>query len=73
MTSMARYAHECNNGMNIMWGGVYNCFLVGFKSCSRGGDISATINLVNNPWLRSTQVPEVNYSSAKWTQYQTVL
>lgn len=43
MISMTN-AHACSNDVNIM--GVNNCFLVGFKSCTRGGNISGTVNLV---------------------------
>lgn len=56
--NVARYAHWCNCGMNIV--AVTNCSLTGSKACFKGDNMSGSAHLAKN-WF------------AKWTQYHTAL
>jgi hypothetical protein len=57
MIYVTRYALGCNSCTYIVT--VTNSLLIGFKDCSTGGNtILATVNLVKNLWLESSQTPQ---------------
>lgn len=49
VTGMAKYFHEWNGGMNVIW--INNCFLIGFKTHRRKYS-PGTVNPAKNPCLR---------------------
>lgn len=51
MTRMARYTYACKSGMKVI--GVTNCFMIGFKACSKGQN--TCLVLQRNQWLGRSQ------------------